>query len=1137
MEAADDFDDIILSSDSTADEVDSAGSQESVLIGQLTSCKGFISMVKHQNALQEYEWAIQRETTHSPNLSHKLSQLKVENEKLRQIFKDTCDIRSALELQKLELETDLKNLMFTLKHEQEKHCDTTMLYNKTCEQLKAMETQYHAEMEERQKVELMMKNLELEMKMLDGSMKQAMSQVTQANDREKDLLHENRKLQEQVISLKLELDLSRTRSQQDENWFSTLREKLDDTRKELKLKEELLGETIIQYNEQLSALRAECTLGIAKLEHEKQAREELELEAETARARLAATLQELERSHVAHADLQRALQRERDDDQRAREKLEMEEASQRESIHSLSQQLGAAKAWVSSLEQELHHTKLSLSEKSLMLETVQKEHSQTQARLAQLESILKARREQAERATARQKVTEEHLAQAHQEVALLRQQLQESQSTQGHCSELLAKLRADCEKRVTVAEDKTKELLVKSAELQEKLKRREKEKEEEETAVRQLKQELADMLKKLSACEALLEVNQQHQADFEEEKKRLLWDVERLKGKLQDSEEQYVEAERLIRDLRDALDSKECNVITTSQKLQEVLSASAGTDKTVKQLEEAVQQLESENTRLETLTKQQTHSIEALQKGALEAAAVKNHLEDLVTNLQGSKMNLEDQLNQELLKKNMLSQNVEDSHQLWEEELKIRSKLSLSLVTLEKENKELSTQLEVEKKKVKKISDQKRSVYIRLEQEMKRNTDLQKETCRMKTLVKLAKKKLMEQGKAESGLQSDSLQEKMKHRQAEADVDRIKSKLQELSSHLDNEAATCKRLVTVNQDLKEKLLSFKDLAKSHEQLKRSKRQLEEEVAGLRRQIQSGVMDRSQAELYRREIEERVLREVRQKLEEVSLCLQNQAASHDAQEQMKASNEASVWTQMEQRLQEMENELGRLRSNHLDSLSQRDSMQAELDHFRKLYSKEHKLRKSLTAKMERSYDHLARIHNRLPAECQRKSLISSRVARGSLNGPHVPLQPLSFVTACGATLGFPNNNLALANRFVSPTGDIQNCKVETYIVKMQNDLDKKVSKKLDHVLLDKDESPCISPLGLVTSSQKSLTGEQEAIDYRRIVGDMEPIKSRCTPSEGEHLLHGLPIHGYLHGHKTAAQRYSATRRQAGYEPER
>ncbi|KPP79598.1 inosine-5'-monophosphate dehydrogenase 1-like, partial [Scleropages formosus] len=46
----------------------------------------------------------------------------------------------------------------------------------------------------------------------------------------------------------------------------------------------------------------------------------------------------------------------------------------------------------------------------------------------------------------------------------------------------------------------------------------------------------------------------------------------------------------------------------------------------------------------------------------------------------------------------------------------------------------------------------------------------------------------------------------------------------------------------------------------------------------------------------------------------------------------------------------------------------------------------------------------------------------------------------------------------------------------------------------------------------------------------------PIKSRCTPSEGEHLLHGLPIHGYLHGHKTAAQRYSATRRQAGYEPE-
>lgn len=68
------------------------------------------------------------------------------------------------------------------------------------------------------------------------------------------------------------------------------------------------------------------------------------------------------------------------------------------------------------------------------------------------------------------------------------------------------------------------------------------------------------------------------------------------------------------------------------------------------------------------------------------------------------------------------------------------------------------------------------------------------------------------------------------------------------------------------------------------------------------------------------------------------------------------------------------------------------------------------------------------------------------------------------------------------------------------------------------------------------------GERDSyqIDYRRIVGDMEPARPRISNREGEQphpfgpYAHSMP-HG--HGHETAAQRYSATRIQAGYEPER
>uniref|UniRef100_A0A3B1J646 Inosine-5'-monophosphate dehydrogenase n=2 Tax=Astyanax mexicanus TaxID=7994 RepID=A0A3B1J646_ASTMX len=62
-----------------------------------------------------------------------------------------------------------------------------------------------------------------------------------------------------------------------------------------------------------------------------------------------------------------------------------------------------------------------------------------------------------------------------------------------------------------------------------------------------------------------------------------------------------------------------------------------------------------------------------------------------------------------------------------------------------------------------------------------------------------------------------------------------------------------------------------------------------------------------------------------------------------------------------------------------------------------------------------------------------------------------------------------------------------------------------------------------------------------IDYRRIVGDTEPARPRLSPRDPEHphfhgpFGHNTP-HGHGHGHETAAQRYSATRIQAGYEPE-
>uniref|UniRef100_A0A672RVS5 Ankyrin repeat domain-containing protein 26-like n=1 Tax=Sinocyclocheilus grahami TaxID=75366 RepID=A0A672RVS5_SINGR len=1107
LEMADDFEDLTQSSDTATEELETPVSgyhNASLLFKQLdSSYLDSVSVVKLQNMFHEYERTIQRERDRHSRLADKTSRLEQERNEFKILLDDIRGSKSSLEHLKLELETDMNNLKFLLRQEQEKHQSALMLYNKTREQLQRKEEQQRAEAEECHKAELKVRSLELEIRALKNSIKQleedrdesqsllshersaralqeellnnhlrkqqniekenlrnlnksneAMSQLTEASDRERELMQQNRAIQDELNAARAELDHSQCHSRQEESRLAeerdVLRERLEDARRDMKLSEEALAQTVFQYNGQLSALKAECSVITAKREHERQVRQQLEAEAEASRARLQAALQEAERCQASRTDAERTLQRDREEHQRAQEKHIFESSTQRDTIQSLSQKLSKAEARANSLENECHRNALTIAEKGVLLETLAREKDQALAKLKELEATVLNEREQASRAGARQEAMQERLAQAQSENALLRQQLEEALNkgsakdkavTDVHqnFAEMLNQLRADGEERVHLVEERSKELAKTNSELRDQNYKLEQEKADRESSLRQLQQELADCLKKLSMCEASLEVNTRYRNDLEEEKARTLKDMDRLKGKLQESEEVYVQAERRISQLKSSLDDKEREACSTAQKLEEALAASTGKAQTIKQLEEAVQRLEIENARLEATAKQQTNRIEVLQKGVQEGTVVRNRLEDIVTNLQSGKMTLEEQLNREVQKQSMLSHNAQDSQALWEEELKSRSRLGLRLSELEKEKGELTNQMELEKKKAKKLAEQKKSVDTRLEQEMKRNTDLQKEMYRLKTLLKTAKKQLREQGGGQLDSPLGSFRGDMSHRlEAESTISRMKTRVDELQSQYEREASRCSRLEEVNRQLKEKLSSVKSLSRSHEQLERSKRQLEEEVASLRRQLEAGVMDQSQAEQYRRETEERARQEIRHKLEEVNLFLQTQAASQEALEQMKAANEASQRTQQEQRIRDLEGELSRLRSVQQDSLVQRDSSHTELERYKQLYSEELRLRKSLAAKLERSNERLAEANTKLLSERQRsKSLLNSSIVNGGLGGPALDVASLGSVGAYGASLGPLNRSLGLGTPLLGTVGESQSSRVEAYLAKVSD----------------------------------------------------------------------------------------------------
>uniref|UniRef100_A0A670YYC9 CCDC144C-like coiled-coil domain-containing protein n=1 Tax=Pseudonaja textilis TaxID=8673 RepID=A0A670YYC9_PSETE len=963
-----DLDDLTPSSDSTTEDIESLSSiykEAIVLIEELSlDCKDSVNLLKVQNIFHGYERLIEHEKGRYTQLLEKVKKFENQRNEWQKNLEDLKDMKSILDHQKVQYESEITNLKFCLKQEEEKRMGADILHEKNQEQLRKKDEQYCMQMEEKQQLELMLRSKEMELKTLTNHLKQ----IIDNHDHEKELSHRNQILQDELAVLKLELDRIRIQHQEVESKYleenESLKEKNEELKKELKLNEDALTQTVFQYNGQINVSKTEVAMVASKLEHFKENKERLEIELDSLRSHLNSALQELDRCQVSKSDLERLLQREREEWLRLKDKLNHDVCTMRETNSGLSQQLGKAESKANSLENELHHATLSIREKNLLLDSIQRDLNQSQCQVKELENAQQVAKDQISKYVIKQESMQERLGQVQSENLLLRQQLEDFQNkgiikekavtdVQDKFSDIFNKLRADTEKQVQMMEERNKELITKCNNLKDQVIKYESEKIDRESTIRQLQQELADSLKKQSMTEASLEVSTRYRIDLEEDKQQLLKEIERIKCKLQDSEVQTIQCERSTHELRHALDIKEREASASAQKLQDLLVASSGTNNTIKQLEEHIQRLEIENARLEATTNQQSNRIEILQKDLQDSVSVHNRLEELITSLQTAKISLEEQLNHQVQKESMLSVTAQDAQNLWEEELKLKSKLGIRLSELDKEKTELISQFENEKKKVKKVLELKRSVEMRLDQEMKRNNELQKEYHGIKKLLKITKKKLKGYESGESSSQI-SLHGEIKNKYSEIDteVGKLRKRVDELSRHLEVESTRSTQLESANCELREQLASMKILHKNHEKLEKSKLQLEEEVINLKRQVQSNLIDLSQVEQYKRDIEERAKQEIRQKLEEVNFFLQTQAASQETLEQIRATSNASLRNQLENRIKELESELAKFKNNQQDSILQKESTHTELERYKGLYSEEIKIRKSLESKLDR-----------------------------------------------------------------------------------------------------------------------------------------------------------------------------------------
>nr|XP_057931749.1 ankyrin repeat domain-containing protein 62-like isoform X2 [Doryrhamphus excisus] len=742
-----------------------SSSEDSDLLIQILDA---VTDPRRKKKLQHFlsERCILKETGHHVFLADKLCQQE-------------SNIR-VLEKNNLEMENEMAHLRLQLKREQENASNTIKMYKNAKEKLE--EERRHGQM-------LWTVDHNTLGSLLQKANCQKFKQMEEIEEEYKRSKSNEEHLRSELEVIQMHNNLKQ-RDLVQEN--EALKEELEDIRQDLKLASDNQTLSVLDWNTKIQELRYEITLANARLEKEQKDRDVLVAENQAIRSRLT----DVERARLA---MEKALLQEKEEHQR----LSSEAQSQHEAVARLTQKLSKVKAHAGNLESDVHKFEVQLAEKNLHMNTVQHENEQIAARVKELEAAVQAEKELATRTVARQEATQELLNQAQHDGKLYRQQLEEAQNkaianenaltdAQKSFNDMLLKLRTDSDGRTQGVQERNKELTTKAAEQETHIRKLEQEKTDRQINQRQLQQDIADMSRKLSKCEASLEIATTHRSDLEEEKARLQKDIDKLKVKLEEREAQCLQADRNMNDRMILLDEREKELGVAARKQKEAQAAAAASNAIVKQLEEATQRLEIENIRLHAAAKQHSHKIDALQKVAQEDARIRVQLEDLVTSLQSSKITLEDQLNKEVQRQSMLSNNAQDTHAMWQEEMKSRSKLALRLAELEKEKQELNSQVDIEKKKAENAAEQKKAVDLRLEQEMKRNTDLQKEMYRLQTLLKTAKRKLQDQQT------SSAEREKLCHQ------------INELQSDLEREMS------------------------SRIQSEKSRRQLEEEVLSLRR---------------------------------------------------------------------------------------------------------------------------------------------------------------------------------------------------------------------------------------------------------------------------------------------------------------
>ncbi|XP_023931713.1 ankyrin repeat domain-containing protein 26 isoform X5 [Lingula anatina] len=1031
------------------------------------------NLTRLQEQLREQSRRLDKEHGIRMRLENKKKAWEKEKAELNKRISELSQAKSSLEQIKLELEARLRTNEYGLNEEVEKRKNAEVLFNKIKEQLARKDSQYTKEIEAKQKVELSMRNLQMENRIASSNIKQleeerdelqrqlkqeknaramaeqlseeqsrlqqAMQEETSksttqkyieeqelaevvskfetADEGRRQALENIEKLKTELYRVTLELDMLKKKYRDEQTLLTTeneeLQQKVDEAKNEVKLNEEALTHASMQYNVQIGHCKAEMSLLSSNLEKEKSSREKLETELESMKSLLTAANLELEKTRLARNELEKSYQKDKEDWDKTIEKKEAEVQSFKESNQSLSQRYGAAEAKYTAIESELRAANTSLLERSNQIASLQRDLDQKKTAYEHLDQQIRKEKELNAKVQAKLEAAQERVTGLQHEMQTLRQQFDDARSkdsikeraaldTQDKFSFMLSSLRNDHDKSRGALEEKNSSLNETVSRLREEVRASDSRRILLEQEMRHLQQEMTETSKKLTTTEANLEVTVKIKEHAEAEKTRLGLEIEKLRHRLESSQEKEAESKAKISELTDRLEQVEQSSMLTTQQLANTSANAEAVNRTKlishtghryqDDLEDAVHRLELEKARLEASLTTETQKVETLQREMEDSNRVRHSMEALLSNLKTTNAQLEEKVTQEAASRSILAREAEDSRDMWESEVKSRSKLGLRLAQLERAKQEAQAVVDEEKRKARKAVEMKKVAETKLDSESERRLNLEKEVANLKTHLKTAKKRLK-------------------------DLEGSESRISSLHSEFDRE-----RLA-----------------------------MEGTMQTLRRQnhVNQHYVDRGELQRAQQDNEMKLRQELNTKLEEVNSYLEDQARARERLDTMRNNNESQIRNEYEKTKKELMDELSKLRAGYHQTMAQKETKDLELQKYKELYENEVRLRERVATRLQKATDTAANTKAQLSLERQKTLLL----------GASPPLARKD-------------------NQWVSPLGGVKTTPVhgvnDSLSYKIKNQLDKSIAKHLESAgassspVLPPDDSMINSSFGKSTS---------------------------------------------------------------------